>query len=168
MVNEFKRFWTGVLLPGLMILMVVGFLIAGVLNQIEVIVDDEISEVERLIKEQKQTKNIFNINGKDVNYMYGEATAYTPSAGGINSNNTPELTSTMKPAKNGVIAVNPEVIPYGSQVMIIFENTVIRGQALDTGGAMRQNGKQVDILMENHKKALEWGRKDVHIIWWSE
>jgi len=103
---------------------------------------------------------------KEVNYMYGVATAYTPSAGGINSDEDPTVTSTMKPAKNGVIAVNPNVIPYGSEVMIIHNNTIIRGQAQDTGGAMRQNPKQVDILMENYKEALNWGRKSVHIIWW--
>ena len=109
---------------------------------------------------------IVNQEEKDVNYMYGIATAYTPSAGGINSDSNPEITATGKAAKNGVIAVNPNIIPYGSEIMIIHNNTVIRGQAQDTGGAMRQNPNQVDILMENHQKALRWGRKDVHIIWW--
>lgn len=107
-----------------------------------------------------------HIRDKDVNYMYGIATAYTPSAGGINSDSDPTRTSTMKPAKNGIIAVNPEVIPYGSEVMIISGNTVVRGVAEDTGGAMRQNPKQVDILMEDLTKAKEWGRREVHIIWW--
>lgn len=104
--------------------------------------------------------------GKDVNYMYGEATAYTPSEGGMNSDENPEVTATMESAKEGVIAVNPDVIPYGSEVMIIHEKTVIRGVAADTGGAMKQNENQVDILMENAEKAKEWGRKEVHIIWW--
>jgi len=98
--------------------------------------------------------------------MYGTATAYTPSAGGINSDSNPMVTSTMKPAKEGVIAVNPEVIPYGSEIMIISGKIVIRGKAQDTGGAMRKNPNQVDILMEDRGRALEWGRKSVHIIWW--
>jgi len=103
---------------------------------------------------------------KDVNYMYGIATAYTPSAGGTNCDSNPEVTSTMAPAVEGVIAVNPDVIPYGSEVLIICGKTVIRGTALDTGGAMKKNPHQVDILMEDYKKALEWGRREVHIIWW--
>ena len=107
-----------------------------------------------------------NTDSKEVNYMYGIATAYTPTAGGINSDDNPQVTSTMKPAKEGVIAVNPQVIPYGSEVMIIVDGTVIRGQALDTGGAMRQNPKQVDILMEDIKEAKKWGRKEAHIIYW--
>lgn len=103
---------------------------------------------------------------KDVNYMYGVATAYTPSAMGINSDSDPTVTSTMAPAKNGVIAVNPDVIPYGSEVMIISGERVIRGQALDTGGHMKENPNQVDILMEDLNEALEWGRREVHILWW--
>jgi 3D (Asp-Asp-Asp) domain-containing protein len=106
------------------------------------------------------------IRHNEVQYMYGTATAYTPSVRGINSDSNPKVTSTMKTAKEGVIAVNPEVIPYGSEIMIISGKIVIRGKAQDTGGAMRQNPKQVDILMENYKEALNWGRKSVHIIWW--
>ena len=106
------------------------------------------------------------IRHNEVHYMYGTATAYTPSAGGINSDSNPMVTSTMKPAKEGVIAVNPEVIPYGSEIMIISGKMVIRGKAQDTGGAMRKNPNQVDILMEDRGRALEWGRKSVHIIWW--
>jgi len=106
------------------------------------------------------------IRHNEVHYMYGTATAYTPSAGGINSDSNPMVTSTMKPAKEGVIAVNPEVIPYGSEIMIISGKIVIRGKAQDTGGAMRKNPNQVDILMEDRGRALEWGRKSVHIIWW--
>jgi len=106
------------------------------------------------------------IRHNEVHYMYGTATAYTPSAGGINSDSNPKVTSTMKSAKEGVIAVNPEVIPYGSEIMIISGKMVIRGKAQDTGGAMRKNPNQVDILMEDRGRALEWGRKSVHIIWW--
>jgi len=106
------------------------------------------------------------IRHNEVHYMYGTATAYTPSAGGINSDSDPKVTSTMKTAKEGVIAVNPEVIPYGSEIMIISGKIVIRGKAQDTGGAMRKNPNQVDILMEDRGRALEWGRKSVHIIWW--
>lgn len=106
------------------------------------------------------------IRYNDVHYMFGVATAYTPTAGGINCDTDPYNTATMQPAKNGVIAVNPDIIPYGSEVMIISGNTVIRGKALDTGAAMRENPKQVDILMEELEKAIEWGKRDVHIIWW--
>ena len=105
---------------------------------------------------------------KVVNYMYGVATAYHPPSGGINADNKPEVTSIGLPARVGIIAVNPERIPYGSQIMIISGNTVIRGIAGDTGGAMRQNSNQVDILMSTKEKAIQWGKRKVHIIWWEE
>jgi len=119
------------------------------------------------IEMKNQTEQIeLLIRHNEVHYMYGTATAYTPSAGGINSDSNPKVTSTMKPAKEGIIAVNPDVIPYGSEIMIISGKMVIRGKAQDTGGAMRKNPNQVDILMEDRGRALEWGRKSVHIIWW--
>jgi len=33
---------------------------------------------------------------------------------------------------------------------------------------MRKNPKQVDILMETRKQAINFGRKKVHVIWWKE
>ena len=105
---------------------------------------------------------------KTVNYFYGIATAYHPPSGGINADSNPEVTSTGRKAEVGIIAVNPKMIPYGSQVMIIAGKTVIRGVAGDTGGAMRKNPKQVDILMETRKQAINFGRKKVHVIWWKE
>lgn len=145
----------------LIIFLIVGYVINYNLKSFNKIID------ERLKKLREDQVNIYiNNNKKKVNYMWGTATAYTPSEKGINSDSDPTRTSTMTPAKNGVIAVNPRVIPYGSEVMIIHNNTVIRGRAEDTGGAMRKNPKQVDILMEDLNDAVNWGRKEVHIIWW--
>ena len=129
-----------------------------------------IDELEQRVDtlEQRLDNELLASNQKDVNYMYGTATAYHPPTGGINSDSDPTVTATGKPAKEGIIAVNPDVIPYGSQVMIIHEDTVIRGVAEDTGGAMKRNPHQVDILMESQEKAMEWGRKDAHIIYWEE
>jgi len=141
----------------LILIIAVSFLIGAILG-----ISYQDIEAEQPLPEQIELL----IRHNEVHYIYGTATAYTPSARGINSDSNPKVTSTMKPAKEGVIAVNPEVIPYGSEIMIISGKIVIRGKAQDTGGAMRQNPKQVDILMENYKEALNWGRKSVHIIWW--
>ena len=127
-----------------------------------------IDELEQRVDtlEQRLDNELLASNQKDVNYMYGTATAYHPPTGGINSDSDPTVTATGKPAKEGIIAVNPDVIPYGSQVMIIHEDTVIRGVAEDTGGAMKRNPTQVDILMGSLQECIDWGRRDVHIIWW--
>jgi len=105
---------------------------------------------------------------KTVNYMYGVATAYHPWSGGINTDGDPDITATGTKSREGVIAVCPDTIPYGSQVMIIHEKTVVRGVAEDTGGFAEDNPKQVDILKESAKEAKQWGVRESHIIWWQE
>ena len=55
------------------------------------------------------------------------------------------------PTVGRTVAVDPSVIPYGSQV-IINGHTYI---AEDCGGAIK--GNRIDILFETHKEALEFG-----------
>lgn len=112
--------------------------------------------------------NPLELESEDVNYGKFLATAYTPSAGGINTDGQPDVTSTMMPAEEGVIAVNPDVIPYDSEMLIIYEDKVIRGVAGDTGGFAEYNPWQIDILMECEQEAMEWGKRLVHVIWWQE
>lgn len=56
-----------------------------------------------------------------------------------------------EPTPGRTIAVDPDVIPYGSQV-IINGHTYI---AEDTGGAINQN--RIDIVVDTHTEALEKG-----------
>lgn len=67
------------------------------------------------------------------------------------------LTATGIPVTPGVVAVDPEVIPLGSTV-------IIDGQAYlaaDTGEAVR--GNHVDIAVETHQEALELGTKTAEV-----
>lgn len=52
------------------------------------------------------------------------------------------------------IAVDPNFIPYGTQVEI--EGIGVR-IAEDTGGAIK--GDRIDLLFETHQEALNWGRQ---------
>lgn len=63
---------------------------------------------------------------------------------------TNTATSTV-PTPGRTIAVDPTVIPYGSEV-VIYGHTYI---AEDTGGAIK--GNRIDILFETHQEALEFG-----------
>lgn len=61
-------------------------------------------------------------------------------------------TATMTtPTVGRTIAVDPNVIPYGSEVNINGKSYV----AEDTGGAIK--GNRVDILFETHQEALNFG-----------
>lgn len=64
-------------------------------------------------------------------------------------------------AKSGrTIAVNPQAIPYGTQVLIRYNGTGQERQyiAEDTGSAMRKR-KVLDIYMDSHEEALRFGVK---------
>jgi len=61
--------------------------------------------------------------------------------------------------RKGVIAVDPEVIPLGTQVYIEGMGWF---SAEDTGRLIK--GKKIDIYMEKHEQALAFGRQTVKII----
>lgn len=70
------------------------------------------------------------------------------------------ITATGTKAKEGrTIAVDPDVIPYGTVVVINGQEYV----AEDCGGAV--NGNVVDIYFDSHEAALQYGRQthEIHI-----
>ena len=96
----------------------------------------------------------YSPNGKrEIN---GSATAYT--GGG--------RTSTGGPVYYGVIAVNPNNIPYRTKLKVYDSNTkklLYTGTALDTGGAMRENKNLVDLYFLTERACRKFGRKKVII-----
>lgn len=67
-------------------------------------------------------------------------------------------TATGAIAKAGTtIAVDPSVIPYGSEIQI-YGHTYI---AQDTGGAIR--GNRIDVYFDDHQEALIFGRQRTEI-----
>ena len=62
-------------------------------------------------------------------------------------------TTGTKAAAGRTIAVDPEVIPYGTTVIIDGKTYI----AEDCGGAIK--GRRIDVFMESHQEALEAGVK---------
>lgn len=61
------------------------------------------------------------------------------------------------PIAGRTIGVDPELLPYGTEV-------VINGHAYiaeDTGGAMQ--GRHIDIFMDSHDEALQFGRQEIEV-----
>lgn len=100
-------------------------------------------------------------NGIPVDYvdvLTGEATAYSAAAGSI--------TSTGKVPQVGYVAVDPKVIPYGTELYIVStDGTRTYGYAVaeDTGGAMRSGRVLVDLYMDTESECYNWGRRDVNV-----
>jgi 3D (Asp-Asp-Asp) domain-containing protein len=77
-------------------------------------------------------------------------TAYCPCAACCGK--TDGITASGTKAREGrTIAVDPNLIPYGTE-LVINGNTYI---AEDTGGSVK--GHKLDIFFNSHLEALEWG-----------
>ena len=81
------------------------------------------------------------------------ASAYLPSDGGGGG-----ITATGIPARRGVVAVDPNVIPLGSRLFIPGYGEAI---AADTGGAIV--GNTIDLCMESYDEAMQFGRRSVEV-----
>jgi len=87
-----------------------------------------------------------------------EATAYLPTDGSGHG-----ITATGIPARRGIVAVDPDVIPLGSRVYIPGYGMAL---AADTGGAI--NGNSIDLCMESSSEAWRFGRRMVKVYVLSE
>lgn len=63
-------------------------------------------------------------------------------------------------------AVDPSVIPYGSEVMVDYGDRVEFWMAQDCGGSVK--GAHVDLAVPTHAEALELGVKKATVYWMEE
>ncbi|MDE6728913.1 MAG: G5 domain-containing protein, partial [Oscillospiraceae bacterium] len=100
------------------------------------------------------------VNGIPENYtrvLSGKATAYYAPAG--------SLTASGRKAVIGTVAVNPNVIPYGSELYIVSTDGLVYGYAIaaDTGGGMMSGHALVDLFMANYSDCCQWGVHTVNV-----
>lgn len=81
------------------------------------------------------------------------ATGYTPYDPGCTG-----ITATGVPAKRGIIAVDPKVIPMGTKLYIPGYGNAV---AADTGGAIK--GNKIDLCYETVAEAYQWGIRNVTV-----
>lgn len=106
-----------------------------------------------LLQEKEEVEREFEAyreQFKGISKMEVEATAYTHTG-------NPTATGVM-PQVGVTIAVDPNVIPLGSDVYV--EGFGWR-KAQDTGGLIK--GKIIDIFMDTRSEAIQWGRRKVEI-----
>lgn len=98
--------------------------------------------------------------GNTISYskvLTGSGTAYTAAPGAI--------TSTGTVARYGTVAVNPNIIPYGTKLYIVSTDGFVYGYATasDTGGALRQGTALVDLYMNSTQECYRFGRRTVKV-----
>ena len=92
-----------------------------------------------------------------VTQVYAKVTAYAPldNQSGICTDETPSRTATMKYPSRGMVAVNPDRIPYGT---LLYVPGYGYAKAEDTGGAVcSYDGMQIEVLMDTYEEAMNWG-----------
>lgn len=100
-------------------------------------------------------------NGVEVSYKYvltGSGTAYTAPAGA--------LTATGNRVYEGGVAVNPNLIPYGSKLYIeSTDGSFVYGYAtaIDTGGALMDGSAIVDCFYFSYNACVNFGRRNVNV-----
>lgn len=85
--------------------------------------------------------------------MYVEASAYT-----VNCGSGSGMTSIGLVPYEGIVAVDPRVIPYYTKMYIPGYGIAMAG---DTGGSIV--GNKIDVFMSDWHRAMQWGRRDVEI-----
>jgi len=95
------------------------------------------------------------------------STAYAPhdNRSGMCSDGDPTRTALGTYPSRGTYAVNPRVIPYRSDMLVIGDGWFEHGQALDTGGAIRATDDLIDRYVDTYEEARRFGRQDVLVIY---
>ena len=92
-----------------------------------------------------------------------EATGYAPfdNISGLCADESPWSTSTGSRPGPGTIAVNPQVIAYGTRMYVPGYGW---GVAADTGAAIRARDDLIDLFFATHAEAIRWGRRKIEVI----
>ena len=131
---------------------------------------DEIEKINEVINEYEKYIEFL----KEVNIEKFEITAYAPfdNQSGICHDGNPNYTATGTRPQEGTFAVNPNVIPYHSNMIVIGDggkngdSWVQQGKALDTGGAMRQNPYLIDKYVDTYQQADNFGVQEGIVMYW--
>lgn len=142
-------------------------------NAEEDVADDDIPEditldepeIEQISKFDIPDYVSFDENGVPKNYIKtftGKSCAYTaePDA----------LMSTGKTVYQGYVAVDDDLIPYGSELFIVADDGTVYGYAIaaDTGYSVRAGDIVVDLFMDTYDDCVNWGARNVTIYVLSE
>jgi len=95
------------------------------------------------------------------------STAYAPhdDRSEMCSDGDPTRTALGTYPSRGTFAVNPRVIPYRSDMLVIGDGWFEQGQALDTGEAVRATDDLIDRYVDTYEEARKFGCQDVLVIY---
>lgn len=104
---------------------------------------------------------VLDENGVPLDYsqvLTGKSCAYSARPGA--------LTASGRKAEVGTVAVDPSIIPYGTELYIATtDGSAVYGYAIaaDTGTALLDGRILVDLFMESYEASCDWGARQVNI-----
>lgn len=165
-----KQVWLVALCASMVAVMVRAWVVRAqeykVLQSRLVEVDQLEAEVQKLrveIEELHEMKKVWD----ELEMDRFRATAYAPhdDRSGMCSDGDPTRTALGTYPSRGTFAVNPKVIPYRSDMLVIGDGWFEHGQALDTGGAILATDDLIDRYVDTYEEAREFGCQDVLVIY---
>lgn len=112
------------------------------------------SEAEPVEKEGTAVREVVEVK-QEVEWYYFVASGYSANDPSQGTNNT---TATGKEIKQGMVAVDPKVIPLGTRIEIKDMGIYV---AEDTGGKIK--GNRIDIYFNSKEEARNFGIKGIWI-----
>jgi len=134
----------------------IGFILAQLYTEINTIYEEPITKTVL-----ERPSNLINFAELDM-----IATYYAPldNQSGICANQDPTNTATGTYPTSGTIAVNPNIIPYSSILIIEYEDGSREvGIACDTGSAINKVDNRIDIYRDTYDEAINDGIKNVKV-----
>ncbi|MFD1017898.1 3D domain-containing protein [Thalassobacillus hwangdonensis] len=123
------------------------------IDQKQIALKEKSEQLKRFNKSEEKTSDKNDVV-KTVNV---EATAYTAFCDGCSGITKTGIDLRANPDKK-VIAVDPDVIPLGTEVYVPGYGKAVAG---DIGSAIQ--GNRIDIYMEKNSDALDFGRRQMEI-----
>lgn len=123
---------------------------------------NEVNELTAHIEALRQVTEKYSVDTFQV-------TAYSPydNVSGMENDGNPNKTATGTKPRPGTIAVDPKVIPYGSKIIIVYEDgTVEHGIAEDCGRLIK--GNIIDVFRQTYKETVKHGRREATVIWYND
>ncbi len=147
-----------------------------ILNGTAVYVEEEEEEEEDEEEEEEEEDDDADYSNVSVDYdyntitdQYGNVVEYTQCITGSSTAYTADygaLTATGRMARYGVVAVDPDIIPYGSILYIVSDDGFVYGYAVagDTGGFI-YNGTNtiVDLYFNTYDECCQYGRRGISV-----
>lgn len=119
--------------------------------------DKKTKELERFPEEEKEAKTVAANKDDVARTVAVEATAYTAFCEGCSGKTYTGIDLRANPNQK-VIAVDPNIIPLGSNVRVPGYGVAVAG---DIGGDIE--GNRIDIFMAKQNDALDYGRQQIEV-----